>query len=243
MFSAGASGQKSRQDGNMAQPSSIEFWKRSGNSYAPRRRKLRKFLKRKSGRCEPESSAESRGVRQRWQRATSLRCVGPPCHRVTLREVFPPNLTNDAIEEEIPRYSTKDPDFWVVQAVSAFQYATDRDGDGENACRLGEALLVPGSDHWMSLVFREDIRDFVESGGLPARTDPGDALQVDLAHEILHQFGLGDNNHDDGPIMVYSNMANEPIAGISLDGRGLLKVASCKEPGAAGTVFDEDFAS
>lgn len=130
------------------------------------------------------------------------------------------------------REAARDEDFWAIYLVGAFQYTEDLDNDAIGDAQLGSTVLSiadPFNSEKLAYIFLETIRD-VDFERRYTRLTEQQLIDLTIAHEVGHLFGLGHEN-DHGTIMVADNFVLDTYAELNFAGEGLRLIANKKRPG------------
>lgn len=113
---------------------------------------------------------------------------------------------------------SRDPDFWMVYMLNAFQGKLDEDGDGADK---GSALSGQSDNDYGVIIFQESGRE-TEAAYTGINAATGWRLRDVPPHEIGHLFGA---LHEDGGIMSYDEQKTTDFEPVTLD-----KIRSAEHP-------------
>jgi len=121
------------------------------------------------------------------------------------------------------RQSATEPDFWSAYLVGAFQiYAA---GDNDNDLEAG-TLGYTSSNDAISAIFRETVRDIKTEEPNVFVMGEEDVWRVAGLHEVAHQFNLGHDVTDDGPIMDAESFQTKQVEELIFSPKGLQKITA-----------------
>jgi hypothetical protein len=125
------------------------------------------------------------------------------------------------------RRSATEKDFWSAYLVGAFQpqQGEDFDNDDEDWW-VGRASQVDA----ISVIFRETVRDIKTEVPNEFVIGEEDVWRVAGLHEVAHQFNLGHDLVDDGPIMDEDSYQTEQVHGLIFSPDGLRKITERDYP-------------